>query len=113
MNTCALDCPCGCEGISGTNGCTCATSCACGTTSNTWTIWYNNNNSPTISLGDIVVWTNSYSSKHTVSSDDKIFESGDLFNEDTFEYQFNSVGEFDYHCFYHSISMTGTIVVAE
>ena len=71
MNTCALDCPCGCEGISGTNGCTCATSCACGTTSNTWNIWYNNNNSPTISLGDIVVWTNSYSSKHTVSSDEK------------------------------------------
>ena len=64
-----------------------------------------------IAVGDIVIWTNAYSSTHTVTSDDEIFSSGNLSSGDTFQYQFTSVGEFPYHCDFHPTSMTGTITV--
>ena len=112
---CASDCGCGCDGAAG-GECTCQAGCTCyddadnDTTSN---IWYNNNASPTINVGDIVIWTNTYSTSHTVTSDDGTsFLSGPLSSGDTFQHTFNSVGEFDYHCDYHN-SMTGTITVIE
>jgi plastocyanin len=71
------------------------------------------NGNLTINQGDIVVWTNTYSSTHTVTSDDGVsFSSETLSSGDTFEHQFNSAGVFDYHCNFHG-SMTGTITVIE
>ena len=65
----------------------------------------------TISIGDIVTWTNT-SGTHSVVSDDGLFTSSSLSSGDTFQHQFDTVGEFGYKCGFHS-SMTGSITVTE
>ena len=110
---CATDCACGCDGLGG-DDCTCSTDCACGAdTSTTWDAWYGTNDSFTINVGDIVLWTST--GTHTVTSDDDgvSFSSGTLSAGGTFEHQFDSAGEFPYHCEFHPGSMTGTITVTE
>lgn len=64
----------------------------------------------TIPLGATVRWTNKDFVDHTVTSNNGTFASSTLSNEDTFEYTFNSVGTFDYHCTIHP-GMNGTIIV--
>ncbi len=65
----------------------------------------------TISAGQTVVWTNSDSTTHTVTSDDgTTFDSGNLNNGDTFSYTFNTPGTYSYHCSIHPF-MTGTVTV--
>ena len=69
----------------------------------------------TISIGDIVTWTNYASFNHSVVSDagsSETWNSGNLSSEGTFGHQFDSVGEFGYHCGIHA-SMTGSITVIE
>ena len=65
-----------------------------------------------ISLGDTVKWTNNDSFHRVVSDDDVSFESENLSNGDTFQYQFDTIGEFPYHCGVHS-SMTAEITVVD
>ena len=64
----------------------------------------------TIGLGSTVRWTNKDTTPHTVTSDDDVFNSGNMNMEDTFEYTFNEIGTFSYDCSYHP-SMLGTITV--
>jgi len=61
-------------------------------------------------VGWTVKWTNNDSTTHTVTSDTALFDSGDMEEDDTFEYVFNSTGSYAYHCDYHP-SMTGIITV--
>lgn len=64
----------------------------------------------TIPQGATVRWTNNDFVQHTVTSDDGIFASPTLDNGDTFEYTFDTIGTFKYHCTIHP-GMNGTIIV--
>ena len=64
----------------------------------------------TISAGTTVKWINNDGFTHTVTSEDDVFDSGDLAGGDTFVYTFDSTGEYPYICEIHS-GMSGTIIV--
>jgi plastocyanin len=65
-----------------------------------------------VPVGTTVTWTNNGDAPHTVTSDDGVFDSGELGNGDTFSFTFDEAGEFAYHCDIHK-RMTATIVVVE
>ncbi len=64
----------------------------------------------TINFGDSVTWTNNGIATHTSTSNNGIWNSGDLTSHQTFSFVFDSSGVFSYHCIHHP-SMTGTITV--
>lgn len=80
----------------------------------TWGIKAENNffypKEMTIGKDSTVRWTNMDDGAHTVTADGGEFDSGNLENGDTFEYTFNDLGTFTYHCELHP-TMTGTIIV--
>lgn len=57
-----------------------------------------------------VVWRNTGASPHTVTADDKSFDSGGIDPGTTFSHAFTTTGTFRYHCSYHT-GMNGTIVI--
>ena len=65
-----------------------------------------------IAVGTRVTWTNSDSAPHTVTADAGEFDSGRLQPGATFEYTFDAIGTFAYHCALHA-SMHGTVEVVE
>jgi plastocyanin len=65
-----------------------------------------------VTVGTTVTWTNTGQAPHTVTSDDGLFDSGELANGNTFNFTFDKAGEFAYHCNIHP-KMTATIVVKE
>jgi plastocyanin len=64
----------------------------------------------TISAGTTIKWTNKDNVAHTVTSDNGLFESGNINNSGTFSQTFTTVGTFPYHCTPHP-SMTATVIV--
>ena len=65
----------------------------------------------TIKRGTTVTWLNEDSVAHTVTSDDGKFpSSGNLNKAETYQFQFNSLGSYDYHCSPHPF-MKGKINV--
>ena len=61
----------------------------------------------TIKAGTTLVWTNTGSAPHTVTSDDgKTFDSGDVTHPinggGTFKFTFKKAGDFPYYCRIHS-----------
>lgn len=64
----------------------------------------------TVNAGGCVTWTNKDSVTHTATSDEGVFDSGNLSKGDTFEFTFAEPGTYNYHCEIHP-SMTGTVVV--
>jgi uncharacterized repeat protein (TIGR01451 family) len=64
----------------------------------------------TIGAGTTVVWTNTGSATHTVTSDSGIFDSGDISPGGTFQFTFENAGTYSYHCSIHTF-MTGTVTV--
>jgi plastocyanin len=69
-----------------------------------------NKKTMTIAQGTKVRWTNKDSMAHTVTSDDGKFDSGSIAPGQTFEFTFNDLGTFNYHCTPHP-TMTGSITV--
>lgn len=63
----------------------------------------------TIKKGTTVIWTNEDSAPHTATSQG-FFDSGTLKNGQSFNFQFNNAGSFDYICTIHP-SMKGKIIV--
>ena len=63
-----------------------------------------------VPVGTTVVVTNTDPSSHTWTAGDGTFDSGSLSQGDTFEFTFDTVGEFAFACNFHP-SMTGTITV--
>lgn len=63
-----------------------------------------------VPVGTTIVVTNTDSSPHTFTSDDDLFDSGSLRQDDTFEFTFDTAGDFAYHCNFHE-SMTGMVTV--
>jgi len=66
--------------------------------------------------GEPVVWINSDSAAHTVTSGldathDGLFDSGMMMPNQKWEYVFTDFGEYDYHCMLHPW-MTGKVIVS-
>lgn len=64
----------------------------------------------TVAVGASVAWTNNDSVAHTVTADDKSFDSGNLDRGKTFSFTFTKAGTYTYHCAIHP-NMKGAIVV--
>jgi plastocyanin len=64
----------------------------------------------TITAGTTITWTNKDGIVHTVTSDNGLFDSGNLTVNSTFPRQFNTPGTYPYHCTPHP-SMTATVIV--
>ena len=61
---------------------------------------------------DTVVWTNNDSFKHSVTSNDSLFDSGKIStNGDSWSWQFNNGGSFMYYCTYHTDMYAEIVVV--
>jgi plastocyanin len=67
--------------------------------------------SVTIAAGCSVTWTQTSATKHNTTSDTGLWASGQMNQNQTFTYQFNSPGTYPYKCTFHPSSMTGTITV--
>jgi amicyanin len=65
-----------------------------------------------IDVGDTVTWTNRDGVGHTVTSDDGVFNSGTLFQNQTFTFIFDAVGSYPYHCTPHPF-MRDTVTVED
>lgn len=66
----------------------------------------------TVKKGTKVTWVNDDSPSHTVTANDKSFDSGTLKKDGNFSFTFDNVGSFPYSCTIHP-SMKATIVVQE
>jgi plastocyanin len=65
----------------------------------------------TVSIGTTVRWVNKDAVPHTVTSDQGVFDSGNMNTNDVFEFTFNNAGTYNYHCNYHLPYMVGKIIV--
>lgn len=68
-------------------------------------------NDITVAVGTTVTWTNEDAVAHNVTSDDGLFESGNITKGETFSYTFDKPGTYSYHCTLHPPDMKGTVVV--
>jgi plastocyanin len=76
---------------------------------------YDNYFSPqpiTIRPGMTVEWTNYGKHKHTVTSDDRQWDSGDMMPNTVYSWTFPVAGVYHCHCAHHK-GMSGTIIVQE
>ncbi|MEE8331286.1 MAG: plastocyanin/azurin family copper-binding protein [Acidimicrobiia bacterium] len=64
----------------------------------------------TVDVGDTVSWANTGVAPHTVTADDRSFDSGFMFSGDPFSRRFDAPGAFAYFCSIHP-EMVGTITV--
>jgi plastocyanin len=64
----------------------------------------------TVQTGTEVVWTNRDDDPHTVTADDKSFDSKGLGQGDVYRHTFTKPGVYSYHCSAHPF-MKGVIVV--
>jgi len=65
----------------------------------------------TIEIGTAVRWTNNHSVPHTSTSDDGVWDSGNLNLGQNYSFTFLATGVYPYHCAYHSLTMTGIVTV--
>lgn len=65
----------------------------------------------TVTAGTTVEVTNLDGATHTWTSDDEVWDSGNLGTGDSFEFTFDEPGEYGYFCRIHPFQMTGTITV--
>ncbi len=63
-----------------------------------------------IEAGTTVVWTNTDALAHTVTADNKSFNSGLVYPGKTYRHTFNKPGTYTYACMPHPF-MHGTVVV--
>jgi plastocyanin len=75
----------------------------------------NNSYSPNpseVKVGEVVTWVNEDSAIHTATSTDGTFDSDILRRGQTYNYTFDSVGEYSYFCTLHP-DMVGRVIVTE
>lgn len=65
----------------------------------------------TVPAGTKVTWTNAGQAPHTVTADNKLFDSGRLTPGQSFDFTFDKPGTYTYKCEIHPGRMTGTVVV--
>lgn len=66
-----------------------------------------------VKIGDVVIWTNSDSVPHTITSDsgDEL-ESPSMSNGQTYTHTFSTIETFAYHCSIYT-TMKGTVIVSQ
>jgi plastocyanin len=64
-----------------------------------------------IVAGDMITWTNRDGATHTATSDNGVWNSGNLSQGQSFSFTFNNAGTFPYHCAIHTF-MKDTIFVS-
>lgn len=64
-----------------------------------------------VPAGSKVTWTHAGQAPHTVTADNKLFDSGRLTAGQSFEFTFDTPGTYAYKCEIHPGRMTGTVVV--
>jgi plastocyanin len=64
----------------------------------------------TVPVGMSITWTNQDSSIHTVTANDRSFNSGNLTQGQRFSHAFSRPGTYAYHCDIHQY-MTGSVIV--
>jgi hypothetical protein len=62
--------------------------------------------------GETVTWSQDSVRKHTVTAQDRSFDSGTLLTGDTYEHAFAAVGDYPYYCRLHA-GITGEVLVRE
>jgi len=68
----------------------------------------------TVTVGTTVVWTNGGQNPHTVTANDRAFDSGTLEPGQTYSITFDEVGQVPYYCQIHGepgSGMTGLVIV--
>ncbi|MGH2548380.1 MAG: plastocyanin/azurin family copper-binding protein [Thermomicrobiales bacterium] len=65
-----------------------------------------------INAGTRVVWSNDDGAAHTVTADDKSFDSGQLTFSEKFGHTFEQPGTYTYYCAFHA-NMTGKVTVTK
>lgn len=65
----------------------------------------------TVIVGTTVVWTNQGQNPHTVTANDRAFDSGTLESGQTFSVSFDQVGQVPYYCQIHGQPGSGMIGV--
>src|SRR2546426_8184900 len=61
----------------------------------------------TVPAGTTVTWTNTGKLPHTVTADDKSFDSGSLAPGQTFSHTFSAAATLGYHCQFHGAAGSG------
>jgi plastocyanin len=64
----------------------------------------------TVKQGTRVIWQNQDGMDHTVTSNNGLFDSGNIRNKGSFSYKFTDMGTYQYHCRLHP-QMQGSIIV--
>jgi plastocyanin len=64
-----------------------------------------------VAAGATVTWTNKGNAPHTVTSDNGLFDSGQIAPGLSFTWTFDTPGTYTYHCSIHPQVMNGSIVV--
>lgn len=62
-------------------------------------------------VGETVVWRNSGSTQHTVTSANLMLNSGNISTNGTFQFTFQNAGVYEYFCTRPNHDMEGTITV--
>ncbi|MBW3666042.1 MAG: cupredoxin domain-containing protein [Actinobacteria bacterium] len=65
----------------------------------------------TVDAGTTVTWTNQDSIAHTTTSEETVWDSGNLQDGDTFSFTFDEPGTYAYFCEIHPDRMRATITV--
>jgi plastocyanin len=65
----------------------------------------------TITKGTTITWINKDAIPHTVTSDQGLFNSGNIPANGTYEFKFDAAGTYNYHCIYHAPYMVGKVIV--
>lgn len=64
----------------------------------------------TVTSGTKVTWSNKDGVTHTVTSDNNLFDSGNIPNGGTYSFTFTATGTYSYHCKIHT-GMTAAVIV--
>jgi plastocyanin len=64
----------------------------------------------TVPVGTTVTWTNTDSVQHTTTSADDLWKSGNLAQDASFSFTFDTPGTYEFMCSIHN-SMKGTVTV--
>lgn len=78
-------------------------------------VWMQNTSfipfSITVQEGSSVTWINQDNVAHNTTSNDGLWSSGTMNQDDTFTFTFDSTGVYNYRCTIHPDVMTGQVVV--
>ena len=64
----------------------------------------------TLKVGTTVTWTNKSTARHTTSADAGEWSSGELRGGESYSFTFTDPGTYGYHCNFHGMPATVTVI---